>query len=59
LLLRKSSGFYVYPNKDLSMKKNTLSTLPEADPKEWVYLTEGTCEQIVGAAVKTTVESKS
>lgn len=41
------------------MKKNTLSTLPEADPKEWVYLTEGTCEQIVGAAVKTTVESKS
>jgi hypothetical protein len=41
------------------MKKNTLSTLAEADPKEWVYLTEDTCEQIVGAVVKATVESKS
>ena len=41
------------------MKKNTLSTLAAADPKEWGYLTEGTCEKIVGATVKASVESKA
>ncbi|MFT5136360.1 MAG: hypothetical protein ACI8XV_001391 [Arenicella sp.] len=41
------------------MKENALSTLAEADPIESVYLTEGTCEKIVGAPVKASVEPKA
>ena len=31
----------------------------DADPKEWVYLPEGTCEKIVGGTVKLAAKPKA